>query len=197
VLQFLRRTLLLLLVAGLALYLFRDSVLEAMGRYLVRTDPEEKADIVLVLAGDSYGDRIRTGAELVRKGLAPKVLVSGPAGIYGSHECDLAIPFAVRAGYPESYFLHGENTAKSTVEEAEQMVPKLAQLAAKHVLLVTSDFHTRRSARIFRRRAPGMQFTVIGAPGPEFSPNAWWKNRQGQKIAFNEWTKTVAEWFGI
>ena len=65
------------------------------------------------------------------------------------------------------------------------------------VLLVTSDFHTRRSARIFRGKAPGLRFTVIAAPGPEFTADAWWRNRQGRKIAFNEWAKTIAEWFGI
>ena len=128
---------------------------------------------------------------------APQVLVSGPSGIYGSHECDLAIPYAVQAGYPESYFLHGENEARSTVEEAAAMVPQLVRLNVKHVLLVTSDFHTRRSGRIFRATAPGLKFTVVAARGSEFSADGWWRNRQGRKIAFNEWTKTIAEWFGI
>ena len=188
---------LLLLAAVLTLFLFRDPLLGALGSRLVQTDIEEKADIVLVLAGDSYGDRVKTAAELVRKGLAPKVLVSGPSGIYGMHECDLAIPFAVKAGYPESYFLHAENDARSTMEEADQMLIRLAALGAKHVLLVTSDYHTRRAGKIFRSKAAGIRFTVIGALGPEFSAKGWWHSRQGQKVAFNEWAKTFAEWFGI
>ena len=39
-------------------------------------------------------------AELVKQGYVPKVLVSGPDMLYGFYECDLAIPFAVKRGYP-------------------------------------------------------------------------------------------------
>ena len=192
-----RKLIVFLLAIVLAVFLFRNSILGAMGSYLVRTDPEEKADLVLVLAGDGRGDRIRKAAELVKLGLAPKVLVSGPSGMYGLHECDLAIPMMVKEGYPESYFIHGETDALSTLDEAQLMVPMMLDLGAKHVIVVTSDYHTRRAGRIFRARAKGMRFTVIAAPGPEFTPDGWWKNRQGQKIAFNEWSKTIAEWFGI
>jgi hypothetical protein len=58
----------------------------------------------------SAGNRILTAGDLVRQGLAPKALISGPSEIYGQFESDLAIPFAVRRGYPASDFvaLHGE-----------------------------------------------------------------------------------------
>ncbi len=58
-----------------------------------------------MLAGDGYGHRILRAAELVRQGLAPTVLVSGPEGLYGYYESELAIPFAVERGYPRSWFL--------------------------------------------------------------------------------------------
>ncbi len=61
--------------------------------------------MIVVLAGDFSGNRILTAGDLVRRGFAPKALVSGPSGEYGLHETDLAIPFAVRHGYPESYFI--------------------------------------------------------------------------------------------
>ena len=89
-----------------------------------------------------------------RRGYVSKVLVSGPSGIYGYHECDLAIPFAVKAGYPESYFLHFENDALSTKEEAHDRDPRLRQLGAHKVLLVTSDYHTRRAGKSSATRRP-------------------------------------------
>ena len=97
------------------------------------------------------------------------MLVSGPSGIYGYHECDLAIPFAVKAGYPESYFVHFENDARSTQEEARDAVARLRQLGAHKVLLVTSDYHTRRAGKIFRAAAPDLQFIVIAAPDASFT----------------------------
>ena len=193
----LRNLLVIAALVAAAGLLLRETILGAMGTYLVDSSPPEKADIVLVLAGDGYGNRITTAAELVRKGFAPKILVSGPSGNYGLYECDLAIPYAVKRGYPESYFVHAENDAHSTVEEAQSMLSYFRRENAHHVLLVTSDYHTRRAGGIFRAAAPGLKFTVVGAPGSEFTAHGWWRNRQGQKIAFNEWTKTVTSWFGI
>ena len=183
-----------LIVLGLV---FRNAVLAGLGSYLVKAEAPEKADIALVLAGDSEGNRILAAAQLVRRGYISKVLVSGPSGQYGHYECDLAIPFAVKAGYPESYFLHFENDARSTKEEALAAVARLHQLGVHKVLLVTSDYHTRRAGKIFRSAAPDLQFVVVASPDSSFTPGGWWHNRQGEKIAFTEWVKTVTERFGI
>jgi len=192
----LKKLALAILVLAIGAVVFRTAIFTALGDYLVKAGPPQKADIVLVLAGDSTGNRILKAAELVREGYAPKVVVSGPGEQYDLHECDLEIPFAVRRGYPESYFLHYEMEAHSTKEEAEVDVPELRRLGAKTVLLVTSDFHTRRATKIFRRTAPDLTFYPVAAPTLYFD-GGWWKNREGQKTFANEWMKTVAEWFGI
>jgi uncharacterized SAM-binding protein YcdF (DUF218 family) len=192
-----RKLALIFIVALLAVVFFHTPILAAMGSYLVHEDQPKQADIALVLAGDQLGNRILRAAELVRQGYVPKVVVSGPGPDYGLYECDLAIPFAVKAGYPESYFIHFEHTAHSTREEALDSVAELKKLGARRVLLVTSDYHTRRSARIFRAVAPDIEFTVIGAQDPYFSAGGWWHNREGEKTFFVEWEKTVAYWFGL
>jgi uncharacterized SAM-binding protein YcdF (DUF218 family) len=192
------RILALVLAAVVLLGLiFHNAVLAAMGSYLVNADSPQKADIALVLAGDAEGNRILTAAQLVRRGYVSRVLVSGPSGLYGYHECDLAIPFAVKAGYPESYFLHFEHDARSTQEEARDAIVRLRELGAHKILLVTSDYHTRRAGKIFRSAAPDLQFIVIAAPDVSFTADGWWHTRQGEKTAFNEWLKTVTEPFGI
>ncbi len=192
-----RNLALVLLIVILLGVVFRTAVLTAMGSYLVQAESAQKADIALVLAGDGEGHRILTAAQLARSGYIPKVLVSGPSGVYGRYECDLAIPFAVQAGYPESYFLHFENDARSTKEEAAAATARLRQLGAHKVLLVTSDYHTRRAGAIFRSAAPDLEFIVVSAPDANFTPDGWWHTRQGEKIAFMEWVKTVTGRFGI
>jgi uncharacterized SAM-binding protein YcdF (DUF218 family) len=192
------RILALVLVAAIVLGLvFHNAVLAGLGSYLVKADTPEKADIALVLAGDAAGNRILSAAQLARRGYVSRVLVSGPSGVYGYHECDLAIPFAVKAGYPESYFLHFENDARSTQEEARDAVVRLRMLGVHKILLVTSDYHTRRAGKIFRAAAPDLQFVVVAATDANFTPGGWWHNRQGQKTAFIEWLKTLTEPFGI
>lgn len=191
-----RITLGLAAVVVLAL-IFHSAILSALGAYLVDAGPPQKADIAVVLGGDPSGNRILKAAELVRQGFTPKVLVSGPTGIYDYAECDLEIPFAERRGYPEAYFIHFEHRARSTGEEADVLVPELRRLGAKTILLVTSDYHTRRAGRIFRKAAPDLTFDVVAAPDPYFTASGWWKNREGRKTFAIEWMKTVAEWFGI
>jgi uncharacterized SAM-binding protein YcdF (DUF218 family) len=177
--------------------LFHTEILIALGSYLVKAEPPKKADIALVLAGDAFGGRVLKGAELARQGYVPKVLVSGPSGSYDYHECDLAIAFAVKRGYPESYFLHLEHDARSTEEEARATVPELRRLRATRVLLVTSDYHTRRAGKIFRAEAPDLTFYAVSAPDRDFSATGWWRTREGRKVFLFEWQKTVAQWFGI
>lgn len=184
-------------VLGIVLYLAREPLLGALGSYLVQAELPQKADIVLVLAGDGGGNRIRTGADLVRQGYAPKVLVSGPRAYYRLYECDLAIPFAVREGYPESYFIHFENGANSTRDEAQQAAAELRRLGVHRVLLVTSDYHTRRSKKTYEEEARDFEVIVVAAPDNYFSAHGWWKNRQGRKTALYEWIKTVAYWFNM
>jgi uncharacterized SAM-binding protein YcdF (DUF218 family) len=187
-------TLALVVLAGI---LFHGPIFSGLGSYLVHQDQPKQADLAFVLAGDATGNRVLRAAELVRQGYVPKVVVSGPSGVYGLYECDLAIPFAIRAGYPESYFIHFEHDAHSTQEEAVNAASELKKLGAKHVLLVTSDYHTRRAGRILRAAAPDIDFTVVAAPDPYFSPAGWWHNREGRKTFLFEWEKTVANWFGV
>ena len=177
--------------------LFHERLFALLGNYLVQTDPPAKSDVVFVLAGDSYGNRVLKGAELVRQGYAPKVMVSGPSGSYGAHECDLAIPFAVKAGYPESYFLHFEHDGRSTQEEAEFAAAEFHKRGYTRVLVVTSDYHTRRSRRVFHAAAPGIQITVVAAPDKYFTADNWWHNREARKTFLVEWEKTVAYWIGL
>jgi len=195
--RFLRSQALVLVCLVLLGLIFHNALLAGLGSYLVKDQAPEKADIALVLAGDSEGNRILTAAQLVRREYVPKALVSGPGGFYGYHECDLAIPFAVKAGYPESYFLHFENEARSTKEEAHDAVARLRQMGVHKVLLITSDYHTRRAGGIFRAAAPDLQFVVVAAPDKYFTAAGWWHSRNGQKVAFTEWVKTVTSVFGI
>ena len=191
------RWLLLGAVVAVLLLVTRVYWLSALGGYLIHDQVPAPADMVVVLAGDYFGNRILTAAELVRRGLAPKALISGPGDVYGQYESDLAIAFAVRHGFPESYFVAFPNDARSTAAEADAVIPELRKLHAHRIEIVTSNFHTRRAGNIYRARADDLDFHMIGAPDTYFSRDGWWKNREGRKTLLTEWEKTVATWFGI
>ena len=168
-----------------------------MGAFLVDDENPFRADVVVVLAGDPYGRRILKGAELVKNGFAPMVLVSGAPGFYDLHESDLAIPFAIRHGYPAAWFIPFPHDGHSTDEEGRAMLPELRKRNVHRVIVVTSDYHTRRALHTLRACWPGMQIRMVAASDEFFSPQGWWHTREGRKTFFLEWTKTFASAVGM
>ena len=195
-----RHSLLFSLVAvALALWITHGWWLPSFGRALVRNDGPGKAEIAVVLAGDDTGHRVQKAAELVRDGYVPAVLVSGPT-YYGIHESDLAIGFAVRKGYPAAWFIPLPNETHSTREEATAILQELRRRGIHSFLLVTSNYHTARAARIYRgaiqSMGGGLDMRVVAAPDAYFQADSWWRNREAQKTVFFEWSKTLATALG-
>ena len=195
-----RRAVLLVLTLIAILTVTSFLWLPAMGRALVRDEGPGHADIAVVLAGEQWGYRISKGAELVKQGFVPAVLVSGPP-FYAMHESDAAIDFAVKQGYPAAWFIGAPNSALSTREEARVMLAELQRRNVRTFLLVTSDYHTARAARIYRAvertLGGGPAMRVVAAPDKYFRPDSWWKSREGLKTVFMEWSKTIATSVGI
>ena len=152
----------------------------------------------MVLGGDDSGDRILKAAQLAKAAYVPYVLVDGPTKLVG-HESDMTIEFARRKGVPISLFhpLPLPSDLDSTRDEAVFVGEYLRSRGIRKILLVTSNFHTRRAARLMRKQNPWLQVVVIAAPDPYFTPNGWWKSREGQKTFIAAWAKTVAAWLGI
>jgi uncharacterized SAM-binding protein YcdF (DUF218 family) len=60
------------------------------------------------------------------------------------------------------------------------------------VLLVTSDYHTRRALDTFRRQLPQYHFSIVAVhDNSSFSPIGWWRRRQWAKTTVLEWSKLV------
>jgi uncharacterized SAM-binding protein YcdF (DUF218 family) len=174
------------------------TVLHSIGEFLVDEQAPVKSDVALVLAGDSRGRRILRAGELVRQGMAPVALISGPMEVYGVNEATLAIQFAQSRGFPPGYFHALPIRALSTLDEARAIGPELRRRSVRSVLLVTSNFHTRRAAEIFRRVVGNdIRFITIAAGDEYFGPDSWWHNREGQKTVFYELSKTLAGWVGL
>ncbi len=201
--RILRRRGLLYLILGLILllvmgFLLRHTIFAFLGRALVEDDGVQKADCILVLGGDDFGSRIVRAAQLAQAGYAPYVLVDGPAALIG-HASDATIQYAVQQGFPATLFRavwlpKGLNSTSAEMRYLANGILKRNKV--KKVLLVTSNYHTRRAARFMRKEAPWLKVIAIPAPDPYFTPDGWWKTRNGKKTFLFEWTKTVTEWWG-
>jgi len=185
------------LAAIVALFLFTGQILWAIGSILVDAESPRKADVVLVLGGDWSGRRALKGAELVREGFAPKVVISSGPWLYGRLESEMAAEFAESRGFDRATMICVPWVNHNTNDEARTVNPMLRKLGVHSVLLVTSPSHTGRATRLFRRLAPDLEFHPVAAPDPNWCGGRWWTTRECEKTWFFEAVKTVTSPFGI
>lgn len=171
--------------------------LPALGHLLVNAGPPRKADLILVLAGDWRGNRVLKGGELVRDGFAPLAVVSSPMHHYGVGEADLAIQYAGKHGFPPHYFHPLPIAGNSSAEEAVELLAEARRRGAKSILIVTSDYHTRRAARIYNRLRDGIAVCVTASPDSYYRAGSWWRTRESRKIWLLEFTKLVTSLVGM
>lgn len=188
-------SLLILLFAAAVLWLLRVTLLTAVAHSFIENDGPQKAQAIVVMGGDHFGTRILTAARLATDGYAPLVIVSGPP-VLTEHESDITIPYAETKGYPASLFRPLPNNCNATREETAFIGKYLKSQDIHKILLVTSNFHTRRAAYLMRLQNPWLWVVAIPAPDPYFIPNAWWKTRDGQKTFALEAMKRVATRLG-
>jgi uncharacterized SAM-binding protein YcdF (DUF218 family) len=180
----------LLLLAGILFLLFlaRDPLLRLAGNWWIVQDPIEHADAIVVLGDDNYGgERAARAAELFRAGWAPQVVASGRmmrtyAGVAELIQHDLQSD-----GVPTAAVIRFDQHADSTRTEAEALRGLAAQRHWRRILVVTSNYHTRRARYIFRKVFPSdVSIEVASAPDSEYNPDRWWHTRSGLKIFFTE-----------
>jgi len=165
---------------------------------MVNGEPPVKSEVIVVLAGDWRGGRILHAAKLLQDGYAPKVLVSGPRAFYDIYEDETAIAYAVRRGYPVSYFEAFRHKATSTETETIAILDELRKRGIHKALIVTSNYHTRRARRLFEQNATDdIETHVTASPDVVFHSDSWWKSREGQKTWLMEFTKLITSPFGI
>ena len=157
------------------------------GNYLIVNDAE-KSDAIVMLAGDQVDQRYWRALDLLRGGYGHHLLVDAGAGqVYGQSYLDLAANFIARtAGENASQISTCVVKGDSTKEEAPQVGECLAKLQPPphSVVLVTSDYHTRRALSIFRQRLPQIRWTA-GATRNDFTiwPAVVGKSRMGQDLS--------------
>jgi uncharacterized SAM-binding protein YcdF (DUF218 family) len=182
------------LILALVVALGRFWLLPFLGHYLLESDGPCQADLVVVLAGDYGGARATTGADLVRRGYAPKVWVDGAVKLFGRDESELAAAFT---GLPPDQVRANPMPIHSTMAEARMLAPLLRREGVRRFVLVTSDFHTRRSAFIFRRIPEMPPFCIVAASSRTFQPDEWWLHREPRELVAFEWIRTVYTWWEL
>jgi len=179
------RARLFVLVIGILLLLFAANA----GKLLV-VDAPEKADVILVLAGET-DRRPARALELLNQGLAPRMVINVPAAprIYGISQVELAERYV--QSLPRSEISVCPIAGLSTRDESRDAEKCLAKVGSSRVLIVTSDFHTRRALSVFRHELRGRSFSIAATHNDAQFGERWWTHRQWAKTCFEEWLRTL------
>jgi uncharacterized SAM-binding protein YcdF (DUF218 family) len=179
-----RLAIIILSVAGLAGWLGRESLLQEAADLWVVSDPLTHADAIVVLGGN-YQTRAPAAADLYRRGLANKVLVSHWS------DCESNRAALLKLGVPANAVETFGKTQKNTREEAIALREWIEQNAASVFVIPTEPFVARRVQWIFRQEFSDRPVTIAVQPfdAPGYSPEGWWKTEQGSAAFQSEIVK--------
>ncbi|HEY6465129.1 MAG TPA: YdcF family protein [Candidatus Acidoferrales bacterium] len=170
------------------LYIARHPLLRLAGDFWVVDDPSKPSDAIVMLSDDDYqADRAGHAAELYKAGWAPHVIASGRllrsyAGIAELEEHDLE-----SRGVPENAIVKLPGADRNTRQECQNIGQFISAHSWKRLILVTSNYHTRRARYICSRVLPsGTVLIVSAASDSNYDPQDWWTTRQGTKMFFDE-----------
>ncbi len=199
------RLLVVVLVLSVGLYFGSPYLLMAVGRYLVTEHPLAKADLILVLSGQTVL-RVPEAARIYHEGFAPKILLTKEPTPRGteellrlgirfpdSQETALTILEALRV--PRSAILTVQERADSTRSEMLTVVRFLKSHPVKRLIIVTNKSHTTRADKIFATGLePGIQLIVHPVPNDPYDPTRWWQDRADAKDVLHEYQALADFW---
>ena len=100
-------------------------------------------------------DRLLNTLDLFSKGIIKKILISGASGSLTSElkEAQILRKYLIKIGIPDTCVL-AENSSKNTYENAiysEKLLNKIHPNQEIRCLIITSDYHMRRSLACFKK----------------------------------------------
>lgn len=170
------------------IYIARHPLMRLAGNFWVVDDGPAASDAIVILGDDNYaGDRATRAAEELKAGWAPRIVASGRylrpyASIAQLEQHDL-----LDRGVPASAIIPFAHRAENTREEGQALAKFLSGHGWKRIIVITSNYHTRRARYILERvLPPGTELRMLSANDTDYDPDNWWRTRRGTKIFFHE-----------
>jgi uncharacterized SAM-binding protein YcdF (DUF218 family) len=186
-----------LVVVLCALYVVRHPLLRLAGQIWIVDDAPQRSDAIIVLGGDNYqADRAARAAEEFKAGMAPTVVASGEFLRTYASSAEFTERDLTERGVPTEDIIKLTHRAADTLEELVIIERLAVEKNWKKVLIVTSNYHTRRTQMLSDKLfPPGIAVRIISAPDSDYNPDDWWQHRIGQKLFFHEAVAYfVSEW---
>lgn len=166
-----------------------------LGKFLVVNDDLTKADSIVVFSGDN-GQRTVKGIELLEQGLGDYLILSGGKVYDDVTMAELMKDHAIKLGVvPEKIILDKE--ANSTYENALFTKEIIEENNFKSIILVTSEFHSRRSKAAMEKALEdtvidGEKVKIMVTSSKEEKFNTkWWTSGNSVLILIGEYLRLI------
>ena len=169
-----------------------------LGKFLVQSDKLEKADAIAVFSGDN-GPRTEKGVELLKEGYADYLILSSGKVYDDVTMAELMKNHAIKLGVDESKILIDDESA-TTNENADFTADIIEENNFKSVIVVTSDYHTRRSKLAMEKALEntlidGEKVFVSVTPSKEEKfTTKWWTSGNSVIMVISEYLKLAGYW---
>ena len=150
------------LLGSFVLYLVLLLVSLSLETYLIFEKPITQADALVVMAG-SPGERLPAASFLYRQGTAPKIILTND-GMFSAwselfqrnlYEIEWAEQALIKDGIPEQAIVKLPFSESGTYFDAKHTVKYALDNKIASLIIVTSDYHTRRAYWTFNQMAEG------------------------------------------
>nr|WP_068130001.1 YdcF family protein [Nosocomiicoccus ampullae] len=177
-----------IIIICIVLMLMVTSVIDSFNHN--ETDIPEKVDVIIMLGGGDKG-RMEKAAELYHEGYADYVIITPESkDIYPQ-----STEFAVELGIPEDAIIK-EYEATSTYTNAVESFKIMDEYSFDSALVVTSDYHLKRSKLIYDRVSDG-QYDLKYIAALSEDGEKWNERSYSDRIWFSEFYKLWGYWLGL
>lgn len=166
-------------------YLFRVPILTGMGEHLKVSTPLQRADLIVALGGSK--ERRKDAVDLLRKGLASRIMFTGFDVESRDYQCQ---------GVSDEEAVKPPMAAYTTYDEAFVVLKAIEENNFQAVIIVTSPYHLRRTSFIFHKVFDGKDVTLMfyASRNNAFQLDRWWDPYIGRKTVFMEYLRLVYYW---
>jgi uncharacterized SAM-binding protein YcdF (DUF218 family) len=178
----------ILFIIVLIMLIIGYKVFVNLGENLVLNENPKQSDVIVVLSGEV--GRLQEGVNLFHDRYGDYVLLSNSTVQYTSTSEAIAL------GIPENRIIE-EDKATSTYTNAVYAKQLIQQNNYHSAIIVSSDFHMKRTKLIFERvfNDTEIKLTYVSSNTPWFSKDQWWKDKFSRRIVINEWIRIVGYQF--
>lgn len=169
---------LIITITTFLLILKGEDILTYLGVRLVVSDKINQADLIVALGGENI--RKKEAVRLFREGYGKKILFTG---------FEIEKEDYYRYGIKDKDFIYPVRFLSNTYEEAVFTRDTSVKYGFKSVIVVTSNYHTRRTSYIFKKllEKEGIKVMVYPAVSKNLDLEKWWKSRFLRKVVIVEW----------